>query len=215
MFHVVYKLLWVLLMLLLVPIFVTRVLPYADAELPALLVPVEDCQILCFMGIIPGQTSLPEAMRLLRENDWVDAINVHDYRIDVRARSAEGWVGWSWNLELSNEIDISRPGQLHYSEALGHTVVEGLYIPTRYRAALLGQGFGSPDFGGSGIDGDQRLSYLVVYDQGQENLQVKVKTTLACPASLLDYWYSPAEIILTTARLSLPYVPPDAAVQKC
>lgn len=44
--------------------------PYDDHELRQLLLP-EGCPAPCFMGIRPGVTSMKEAVRLLRSNDWV------------------------------------------------------------------------------------------------------------------------------------------------
>lgn len=215
MLWLAFKLAFLLTLLAAMPIAFIRAQPYADAVLPPLLVPVDDCQTLCFMGIYPGQTTLPEAINRLRENEWVDKITVRDYRMDVRVRTAEGWVGWTWSQHAPPEIDTTRGGQLHYSETFGQSVVDSLYIPTRYRTALLQQGFGPPDFGSSGLDGDHNISYLMAYEDSQSNMQIKLKTVLGCPAQLMDYWHSAAEIIVTSVRINLPVVPPGDAMRLC
>ncbi len=96
--------------------------PDDDHELRALLMP-EDCEMPCFMGIRPGVTTVDEALKLLRENQWVDAESVRD---------DSGVIRWVWSKEAPTLLD--RRAYTHQEYLVFYdNVIETMVIATRVK----------------------------------------------------------------------------------
>jgi hypothetical protein len=67
-----------------------RVRPYDDSAFRAFFMP-PGCELPCFMGIRPGETTVAEAITLLQNHQWVRRVNLPP------GGSGEVYVTWEWD----------------------------------------------------------------------------------------------------------------------
>ena len=205
-------------LLLVLPILLIQVQPPVVETMPVLLAPPEGCPAPCFMGIRPGVTTMDEAVSLLKTNAWVDRMRLEDYQLDLRGVRANGWLSFTWSAAHPAQIDPTVPGRIYFAQADRQSnaiLVESIAIPTLLRTYQVQQWFGQASSGMVGIDGDRRLNYIAVYPPGDLAAWVRISTELRCPASLMGYWDSHAEIMLSTAPITGDYLPFDDVVRMC
>lgn len=184
--------------LFVLPIALFRAWSAVDLDLSAGLALLGDCPAPCLMGIQPGVTTLPEALERLRAHEWVDTVQMHAYELGARGLRGAGWLTWTWRDNHPALIDSTRPGRIRFSQSLGDTVIESIGLPTTLRAWHVQRQFGTPDAGAVAQNNDETVSYLLIYRAPLASYGVKV--TLACPADLIDYWHSRAEISITVVH---------------
>lgn len=61
------------------PILLIRAQPYESGHLGLFLIPPEDCRTPCFMGVRPRQTTVAQAVAMLRANDAIELVQVENY----------------------------------------------------------------------------------------------------------------------------------------
>ena len=179
---------------LILPVFATRALPYPIAEPPGFLMSPVGCSKPCFLGIRPGITTLHEAFDLLRTHAWVDSVEIQFYEMDVRGLRATGLLTWRWSDAHPAMIDDTSPGRMSFTQSPERTLIDGIYLQTLLRPYELQHAFGVPDSSIAASNNDETVSHLLIYNNRA------IKTELRCPATLLDYWNSHAEIVMYVAR---------------
>lgn len=96
---------------------VLRIQPYDNAALHHLLQPPDGCSPPCFLGIQPGVTTGDEALRLLKQQEWVESDNLTTWT-DPMARLS--WISWVWNGKQPE--GLTRGGYLNFSTYEGRVV---------------------------------------------------------------------------------------------
>ncbi|MBZ0302495.1 MAG: hypothetical protein K8J31_22305 [Anaerolineae bacterium] len=89
-----------LTLLLIVPILLIRAQPYERGHLATFLIPPEDCRAPCFMGVRPQQTTVEQAVAMLRANDAVEQVQIEYY---YRGLS----IFWRWKSSPSEFRDYA------------------------------------------------------------------------------------------------------------
>ena len=123
-------------------IFVVRAQPYDDSELRALLMPVDDCDAACFMGIQPGVTTTREALGILQTHDWVDDVTLGtSFGINNSLETVSGQVEWTWSGHQPALIIPNQSGQV----SVGNGLVHSISIPLQFTLGDVMLLLGSPD----------------------------------------------------------------------
>ena len=89
--------------------------PYDDHELRDVLLP-EGCPAPCFIGIRPGVTTMDEAVKLLRGNEWVGEI--HRRVIN----DVSGFITWTWGDQKPSWISQRAIGQVFITGKKVHAI---------------------------------------------------------------------------------------------
>ncbi|MEO0561881.1 MAG: hypothetical protein AAF125_07200 [Chloroflexota bacterium] len=146
------RVMWVPLVALTVSVAVIRAQPYTPPEgLDAILPPA--CERACLMGIIPGETTIDEAVAMLQAHPYVDP-NWINHIEPLRTTT------WTWGETVPRLIvHATGGGRVHY-DAYG--TVSEMYV---YMSMPLGEtrlSFGTPDVLYQQVDGDG--SWFLDYD---------------------------------------------------
>lgn len=144
----------------------------------ALFVPSPGCSgdSLCFMGIRPGATTIPQAISLLDASTWVGELDTH----------IATQVSWTWSGAQPDYIDGSVPG---YVLTRTYGAVSVIRFKTRYNYADVWLELGEPPMGYALRQADGFL-HGVYYPK----LSLLAINFAHCPARLIDFWTLPVVI---------------------
>jgi hypothetical protein len=131
---------------------------------------------LCFMGIRPGATTIPQAISLLDASTWVGELDTH----------IATQVSWTWSGAQPDYIDGSVPG---YVLTRSYGAVSVIRFKTRYNYADVWLQLGEPPTGYALRQADGFLHG--VYYPKYSLLAINFTH---CPARLIDFWTLPVVI---------------------
>jgi hypothetical protein len=120
----------------LLPMLLIRAQPYDGSALQAFFALPEDCAAPCFLGIQPGQTTLNEVVRLLRQNAWVEQDS-----FDNPASVIYNVLDWRWSETAPQWIDRRRSSVV----ALGARQVALVVVKTTLTWGDFVLALGMPD----------------------------------------------------------------------
>ena len=169
---------------------------YAGVEFPGFLAPAS-CPNPCFLGVRPGKTELVTAMQLLSEHSWVEDVQIEYVDSDVRGLRAYGWLSWTWSDLHPEPVDARYPGRMYFVQSPGQTVIETIAIHTTQRTYLAQQALGLPELSVASVNSRNNWTYSMIYNELDDAITIVLTTALDCPATLISYWNSRAEIVLT------------------
>lgn len=163
-----------------------RAQPYDDGGLWAQLAP-SGCLQPCFLGIRPGVTTQAEALALLRDNPWVDAVATPD----------DGIVAWSWNGTQPPFLQV----EPEYARLLTQNgIVHAIGVRTAAQIADVKIVFGTPDvtYFFNWITRDSSKNYFSYFEQHGVYYgdQFEAAATSLCPLSTSDMWKLPVTLAL-------------------
>lgn len=206
--------------LLLMIVFVSSVLviharPPDNTDVPALLTPSADCPAPCFLGVRPGDTTVADAITLLRAHEWIGEARVNapgNGYADIR---------WTWSGQQPDLIDITRPARMTFYWSAEDPVLErpeearidliSFYTTIRMHNAQTW--YGDPDSGAANFRLDDMLGYSAAYHNAGSTLGLS--TAMPCPLTLLTYWEARVKITMTIGQGNSQFVPLPDLMQIC
>ncbi len=129
-----------LTVLAMLPILLIRAQPYESGHLGLFLIPPEDCHVPCFMGVRPRQTTVAQAIAMLRANEAIELVQVENYYSgqSIFWRWKEGDAGYRrYGFRVEEGNLISRP-VLPSNTTLGEMLL-ALGKPARVTSALTNE----------------------------------------------------------------------------
>ncbi|MEZ4671897.1 MAG: hypothetical protein R3E39_28670 [Anaerolineae bacterium] len=171
-----------------------RLWPYDDRDLRLLLMP-DDCLGPCFLGIQPGLTKPDEAVRLLRQHDWVAPDSVH--------RTSGGEVLWAWSGRQPALINSSiQPMLIVWSDNRELQVIDGIQIPLRLPVGQALLALGEPPTLNVGhANSPTDVPVIALYD----HYALEVWSHVACPITRRKFLESPLNLYwLSSADTAIP-----------
>jgi hypothetical protein len=186
MIRLLVRLTLILALLFVVALAATHARPLAPG-MTDLFAPSPGCSSgdLCFMGIRPGATTIPQAISLLDASAWVGELDTH----------IATQVSWTWSGAQPAFIDGSTPG---YVLTRSYGAVSVIRFKTRYSYADVWLELGTPPTGYALRQADGFL-HGVYYP---EHSLLAINFT-HCPARLIDFWTLPVVIQLGDAFVLL------------
>ncbi len=164
-----------------------RAQPYDDRELRQLLLPA-GCPAPCFMGIRPGETSMEEALTILKSNQWIGDIRTHT-----------GSIEWTWSDSSPHIIDRKYPGYAQHSNVPGEECCVGSFkfnslftLGDLY--LLLGEPPRTNAIRGTTIH--YALVSISYVDQS-----IRLFTSVDCPISREKFWQAQLETYIESKSL--------------
>lgn len=141
--------------ILLLPVLLIRAQTYDSDALTTFLSPADGCHAPCFLGIVPGQTTVEEAVHILQQHEWVaDVIESNEFNRIVVV----------WRPVPHPVIDTDALGRLRFAGG----IIDSINIQTHVAFADLWLGYGPPDRAQRNLVGDNRpagRSYWVWYEE--------------------------------------------------
>jgi hypothetical protein len=185
-----------------------RAQPYDDSQLTAILEPPPDCPPPCFLGIRPGQTDVYDALGILRNHDWVEAVDVTYYNRTAGA----GVILWTWAEPRPDWTRTLADANLQvFRESVVainlETVIPFGYIPLRYGETATGGASLQPPSPARGLSVDYWVNYQEAYFQAQ--------AYIPCPVRSRVYLHQPARLTLTRALGEFASVGPGDVAAIC
>lgn len=170
--------------------------PADDA--PVLAVFESACDRPCWQGIIPGRSSVNDAIHILRDHPWVTDLDLTRPRIS-----------WGWTGQQPDYINAAERGSL---STFWDRVVS-VVIPTRFAYGDITLAFDQPRRDVyTTLTGTPVISHTAVY------AEFAIYRRMACPITLETIWRQPTSIILEfdlerrsgrQAEASVDYRAPD------
>lgn len=156
--------------------------PYNDSRAMALLQSDAGCTAPCFMGVVPGQTTLDEIDALFRRHPWVGS-----YRLNHGMAWGTGLLVWEWANPPAALIDTSRTGSAWVEDS----VVDWLMIPTRL---TFGEMWLTLDAPARGLTQPTALFPPLAFHTATFD-HVQAQLALACPIHLDHLWRTPVDVL--------------------
>jgi hypothetical protein len=169
---VVAALLFTLLFML--AIIAVRAQPYDASDLRDLIMP-KSCPMPCFMGIRPGVTTVDEAVAILEESEWVDAVDTTNL----------SHIMWTWSSLQPDVIAAESKGVI---EAFGDKGIREIRIQTTLPIGFMYLGLGEPRATDSfplAFSSDVGVIGLYL------DRSIEVSATLSCPVTRKKFWDAP------------------------
>ncbi|RMF79983.1 MAG: hypothetical protein D6737_09665 [Chloroflexi bacterium] len=189
MLSVFAKLSLILTLLFAISVGLIRAQRYDDTPLRSLLFH-QRCPAICWQGIRPGVTTRAQALQILEDSGWVEAIRISENVIGADVDS----ITWSWNGRQPNYIDMLGDGRL----VSDNGIVQSLALRTRLPFADVRLLLNAPDDGAT-------VSGLVVppveHRVDYHEMGIRIRIQLQCPFTPLDFWSAPI-----TIELAPPFV---------
>ena len=177
--------------------------PFDASELRTFLIPSNDCDAPCFMGVQPGATNSQRAMALLQAHEWVDEVFV----------ILDGFYGeWSWSGQQPRFVNTGSRGFLgahsaqynaYYSMSIDSTItLDELYLA-----------LGEPDLSFF-IHTERAGSRTLVHSVYYNTLGLQADGAITCPATLARLWQSDLTLYWGSlpgrerAQMQMPYTFP-------
>lgn len=153
--------------------------PYDASELRAFLIPPEDCDSPCFMGVQPGETASERAMTILQEHEWVDEVFV----------ILDGFYGeWSWSGRQPRFVNTRNRGFLG-AQSAQYNVYYSMSIDSTITLGELYMALGEPDL--SFFTHTERArSRTLVHSVYYNALGLQADGAISCPATMVRLWQS-------------------------
>ncbi|RMF79982.1 MAG: hypothetical protein D6737_09660 [Chloroflexi bacterium] len=168
---------FITVMILFLTIGLIRAQPHDDDGLDAFLAPSETCVLPCWQGIRPGETTMREAVAILRNHAWVESVNVDAGALIYGL----GFVTWTWNGQqpdfISDEIS---------SIAIEESLVSQIIISTNVRFGELWLLQYAPRLGQVNVRATQS-EHAVMFMPGTS----RVSSFVTCPLSSRAFWNAP------------------------
>ncbi len=157
-----------------------------------------DCLSPCWQGIHPGETSLDDAVALLRANAWVGMVT------QIGALSSEGGFATVINWEWSSAFPYGRSSHAVDGSLVGQNgIVQQIYLLTDLRFGDVWLSLGKPDGGTVDYIDDTRLRIENTVFYADEGMSATVSTVGNCSTGAVDYWRLPTSFWLRT-RATIP-----------
>ncbi|MFO7320773.1 MAG: hypothetical protein DIU68_003510 [Chloroflexota bacterium] len=151
-----------------------RAQPLRENAAHAILQTDAGCEEPCWQGILPGETTLENALAMLRAHPWTDEPGFFA-RIDA--------VGWTWTGVEPHYIDPRRRSIL---TVRSDGVVDGVILNTRVPLGDFILWLGQPDV----LWVFPNQDYIAVY----QSQRLELRVHLRCPAFAADFWHAPVEV---------------------
>ncbi len=190
MVHLYLKLAAVITAAVIIPLMLIRARPYDDSLLRTLFLPPEGCAEPCLLGIRPGETSIPRALRILNMHNWVmDA----EYHFGGLVQNPQ-FISWRWRDADMPLIDSSlKPGHLRLNN---NNTVRDFTFATHVTLGDLWLWLGPPQkqltIGYRGVE--RRISYSAVYEINE----LVFGFSRACPLKAL--WHTQLSVVAVDDR---------------
>jgi hypothetical protein len=129
-----------LTVLMMLPILLISAQPYESGHLGMFLVAPEECRVPCFMGVRPRQTTVAQAVAMLRANEAIELVQVENYYSgqSIFWRWKEGDAGYRrYGFRVDQQNMIDRP--VLPSDTILGDVLLALGTPTRVTSALTNE----------------------------------------------------------------------------
>lgn len=166
--------------------------PYANPDVAAFLTPPVGCEMPCWLGIRPGVTDLPAAVRLLEASPWVD----HVY---PPYDSINGFVHWDWSPRFPL-VDRESQGIIFARNG----VVRSIELNTDIAFGDLWLVAGAPPMGTLAFSRESIFRYSAYPDIG-----LQVMNLVRCPAYARAFWDSDVDLKFNMNPGSMsPYATP-------
>jgi hypothetical protein len=190
---------------------------FNDSNNPAkiLLTAPENCENLCIFNIYPGQSTVREAMALLKEHSWVDDI--------VMNAPGTGYaeINWGWSDEHpQNVIDSKKRGlaTFYYRDnpmdpSRNDSIIETVTLYTRIPIYAFQDWFGETDIGNVNRLIDGKLGYTVFY--AMPGGIINFSTELTCPVTIVSYWNTTTRMTASIGSSNNPYISPSDMIRMC
>ncbi len=214
MFHWLLKPVLALTILLALTVVVIRATP-DDTVLSSFITGPDNCSGNCLLGLLPGKTTVSEALDQLGQHPWVTATHM--------AANGQGYgqIRWEWSGQQPGFIDDSYLGRITFywddeapsAPTLSDTVIQTIAITTLVPMDRFVKWYGQPDFGTAAFRPDMELGYSAAYSISAATLMLT--TILPCPVNLLTYWQAPTKIMLSIGHGTSVYVPPAQMTRAC
>ena len=180
--------------------------PIDDSRLQAFLTAPENCGGRCLLGIVPGKTSVPEALADLDNSPWVTSVqmNANGY--------GYGQIRWQWSDQHPAIVDVNYPGRLtfYWVQEEGHGLdtipVDTISVATSVRIFSMQSWYGHPDSGTANLRPDGDVNYSAAFHSPGNTLALS--TVLRCPVSLGTFWDSMTKITISIGHGTTVYKPP-------
>ena len=175
-------------LLLAVAVLVIRLQPQDDDQLREVLLP-NACVPPCFLGITPGETTMAQAIDLLKQHPWVGSIK----RVD----SERQWVVFEWSGKQPPEFNRSNWPTVEAKDG----VVQQIVVPTAIPLADFWLAVGKPDWSfGNNVYGG--TSYAIGYSHDNVSAEFsspypnRLQTLLGLKVTLFYTVRKPARVYL-------------------
>lgn len=186
------------------PMLLIRARPYDDSHLRALFLPPEGCPSPCLLGIRPGETSIPRAMRILNAHEWVSDALYHFGGLTADPR----FISWRWKDGEMPLVDSTlKRGHMRLN---ANNTIRDFTFPTYVTLGDIWLWLGPPQkqltVGYKGVE--LRMSYSAVY----ETNELVFGFARACP--LKSLWHTQVGLVALDDREAfVEYTPQDFPMQ--
>ena len=147
--------------------------PYDSSDLRAFLLPPENCDIPCFMGVRPGVMVSERALAALQAHEWVEEIYL----------PMDGFFSeWSWSEAAPPFVDTGTRGFLGALSDF-NDIYYTMSIKSTIRLSELFLALGKPNlsfFSQSERSGSRLIMHSVYYS----NLRLQADGMITCPITL-------------------------------
>jgi hypothetical protein len=184
MFSSLFKLSIALITVFAASIGLIRAQPHDTAAIRDFLAPPQGCEMPCFIGICPGETTLDESMRILSQHQWISGVNVPG-EFDSVYRS--GFIYWHWSGEEPAFIDITRSSRLRVYRG----VVDSISIQTNTTFGEIWMSLDMPEHGELLFSASEYLRMSALHDAIYWHGALSVQSVIRCPLTLQGWWEAP------------------------
>jgi hypothetical protein len=157
--------------------------PYDVSELRAFLLPPEDCDSPCFMGVQPGATDSERAIVILQEHEWVDDVFL----------ILDGFYGeWAWSGAQPHFVNTRSRGFLG-AQSAQYNLYNSMSIESTIQLGEMYLALGAPDL--SFFTRTERArSRMLVHSVYYNELALQADGVVSCPVTFARLWQS--ELVL-------------------
>ncbi len=128
---------WVIAVSITLLVVALRLTAHPDQHAAAFFAPTAGCALPCWQGITPGETTVDEAVALLKANDWIEAVTRTD------SPPSTVLLNWTWSDAYPYGSSADPPPML-----IGRSgIVWQVYLPTNLRFGDVWLTLGKPDGG--------------------------------------------------------------------
>lgn len=152
-------------------------------DLDVLLPDAENCALPCVLGIIPGETSLENAGRILNDHPWVA-----DYQLSRSVTADSGYLIWRWSGTQPAVIDDRQEAALWVEDGR----VEWLQVTTRIPFGDVWLWLGKPSSGYIWyveLTAERIFQRMYYADDA-----MLVEFDVLCPTHLRGFWRAPVRL---------------------